>query len=99
MRIFVLSFTLNVTAARRSEQIFLVMGFYSVFYLVGGSANFVCQSMIGKFSWEKAQEEVADIKKMGYKAMAVKDGHIIGGYCSYTDFSSKEEAAEYYHSV
>lgn len=75
------------------------MGLFSVFYLIGGSANFVCKSLVGKFSFEDAQKEVVQLQKMGYKAMAVKNGHVIGGYCSYTDFANTELAKEYYDSL
>jgi hypothetical protein len=75
------------------------MDFFSVFYLVGGSANFVCKSLVGKFSFEDAQKEVAQLEKMGYKSMAVKNGHVIGGYCSYTDFANTQLAKEYYVSL
>jgi len=74
---------------------------FSVFYLVGGSSNFVCKSMNVRFATrQEAENEVSDIKKMGYThAMAVKNGHIIGGYCSFSDFDSKEEAQKYYRSL
>jgi hypothetical protein len=74
------------------------MELFSVFYLVGGSSNFICKSVVGKFSYEQAQSEVAELKKMGYKAMAVKNGHIVGGYCSFTDFESQKLAVEYYQN-
>lgn len=86
-------------AARQSGLIFLVMVLFSVFYLVGGSTNFVCQSLVGRFSFEDAQKEVANLNKMGYKAMAVKNGHIIGGYCSYSDFANTQLAKEYYAAL
>jgi len=75
------------------------MDTYSVFYLVGGSANFVCKALYGKFPFNKATEEVESLKKSGYKAMAVKNGHLIGGYCSFSDFTTKEQAQEYYKSI
>jgi hypothetical protein len=75
------------------------MDLFLVFYLVGGSTNFVCKSLVGKFSFEDAQKEVAELQKMGYKAMAVKNGHVIGGYCSYTDFANTELAKEYYATL
>lgn len=86
-------------ATRQSGLTIRVMDLFSVFYLVGGSSNFVCKSLFSKYSWEKAQEEVESLEKMGYKAMAVKNGHIIGGYCSHSDFTSKEEAKKYYESL
>jgi hypothetical protein len=69
------------------------------FFLVGGSANFVCKSVKGLFSFENSQEIVADLKKMGYKAMAVKNGHIVGGYCSSNEFENPDLAKEYYNSL
>jgi hypothetical protein len=75
------------------------MDLFSVFYLVGGSSNFVCKSVVGKFSFEQANKEVASLEKMGYKAMAVKNGHVIGGYCSFSDFQTTEQAQEYYRSL
>ena len=72
---------------------------YTVFYLVGGSTNFVCHSLIGKHSWELATKEVNTLQTMGYKSMAVKNGHIIGGYCSYSDFDTIEKAKEYYNTL
>ena len=72
---------------------------YSVFYLVGGYSNFVCQAVVGRHTLEIANGKVAEINRMGYKAMAVKDGHLVGGYCSHTDFATKEEAKAYYYSV
>lgn len=69
---------------------------YKVFYLTGGSTNFVCQSVVGIMPYEKAQKEVAELQKMGYKAMSVKDGHIVGGYCSYSDFDTVDAAQKYY---
>jgi hypothetical protein len=86
-------------AARQSGFIFLVMVSFSVFYLVGGSANFVCKSVVGGFSFEDAQKEVAELQRMGYKSMAVKDGHVVGGYSSYSDFATAELAKEYYQSL
>jgi hypothetical protein len=75
------------------------MELFSVFYLVGGSSNFVCQSLFGKFSFEQANKEVDSLKRMGYKAMAVKNGHVIGGYCSFTDFENTTIAKEYFFSI
>lgn len=75
------------------------MDSFSVFYLVGGSSNFVCKSVVGKFSFESSQKEVYELQKMGYKAMAVKNGHIVGGYCSFSDFESIELAVSYYKSI
>lgn len=72
---------------------------YSVFYLVGGSTNFVCRSVTGRHLWETALKEVNILQNMGYKAMSVKNGHIIGGYCSATDFDMIESAKEYYNSL
>ena len=72
---------------------------FSVFYLVGGYANFVCNSVKGKFSWEEAKKKVASLENMGYKSMAVQNGHIVGGYLSHTDFESTEKAQEYYRSL
>jgi len=72
---------------------------FKVFFLVGGSANFVCSSVKGLFSFESAQAEVLALKKMGYKAMAVKNGNVVGGYCSYNEFQTAEQATEYYRSV
>ena len=72
---------------------------YSVFYLVGGSSNFVCKSIVGKFSWEKSTEEVESLKKLGYKAMSVKNGHIVGGYCSFTDFDDSLSRKSYYDNL
>lgn len=86
-------------ATRQSGLILGTMDLFTVFYLVGGSSNFVCRSILGKFNWEDAKKEVAKIQKMGYKAMAIKNGHIIGGYCSYTDFESPQDAKNYYSSL
>jgi hypothetical protein len=72
---------------------------FKVFFLVGGSANFVCKSVKGIFSFENAQKEVDELVRMGYKAMAVKNGQVIGGYCSYSDFETAEKAMEYYSSL
>lgn len=72
---------------------------YSVFYLVGGSSNFICKSIIGKFDFSNAEIQVAELRKMGYKAMSVKNGHAIGGYCSFNEFETKELALEYYNSL
>jgi hypothetical protein len=72
---------------------------YSVFFLTGGSSNFVCKSLFSKYSFEDAQIKVEELRKMGYKSMAVKNGHVIGGYCSYSDFDSKEQALDYYNSL
>lgn len=75
------------------------MANYSVFYLVGGSTNFICKSIKGIFTWDEAKKEVEELQRMGYKAMAVKDGNIVGGYCSYTDFDSTDQAKEYYSNI
>lgn len=72
---------------------------FTVFYLTGGSKNFVCKKVFGRFDWQQAKKEVESMQKMGYKAMAVKNGHIIGGYCSYADFDTPEEAEEYYKGL
>ena len=72
---------------------------YSVFYLLGGSSNFVCKSVVGKFEFETAEMHVAELNKMGYKAMSVKNGHVIGGYCSFDEFETPTLAAEYYNSL
>ena len=74
---------------------------FSVFYLVGGSSNFVCKSMNVRFATrQEAENEVAAIKKMGYNhAMTVKNGHVIGGYCSFSDFDTPELALKYYQSL
>lgn len=72
---------------------------YTVFYLVGGSSNFVCKKVFGRFDFDDAGKNVNDLKRMGYKSMSVKDGHIIGGYCSYNEFSSQEEASNYFNSI
>ena len=70
-----------------------------MFYLVGGSSNFVPKSVTGRHSFEDAQKKVAELKQMGYKAMSVKNGHIIGGYCSYADFDNQDDAKKYYASL
>ena len=72
---------------------------FSVFYLVGGSSNFVCKSVVGKFDFENAEKQVNDLNNMGYKAMSVKNGHIVGGYCSFSEFESHKLATEYYNSL
>lgn len=72
---------------------------YSVFYLVGGYSNFVCKSIVGKFSFDNAKKEVEELNKMGYKSMYVKDGHIVGGYCSHSDFEDPQQAKEYFVSL
>jgi hypothetical protein len=72
---------------------------FKVFFLVGGSANFVCKSVKGVFSFENGQKEVDELVRMGYKAMAVKNGHIVGGYCSFNEFENAEMAREYYNSL
>jgi len=72
---------------------------YSVFYLVGGSSNFVCKALYSRYTWEQAQKEVQEIRTAGYTAMAVKNGHVLGGYCSYSDFETPEKATEYYRSL
>jgi hypothetical protein len=72
---------------------------FKVFYLVGGFANFVCKSVNGIFSFENAQKEVSELERMGYKSMAVKNGHMIGGYCSFSDFEDASKAKEYYQSL
>jgi len=72
---------------------------YSVFYLTGGSKNFVSKKVFGEFDWEQAKKEVESLQNMGYKAMAVKNGHIIGGYCSYSDFDTPEESEDYYRGL
>ncbi len=72
---------------------------YKVFYLVGGNSNFVCKSIIGLFDFENAKKEVDALVKMGYKAMCVKNGHIVGGYNSYTDFESIDDAKMYYSNL
>ena len=72
---------------------------FSVFYLVGGSSNFVCKSVVGKFDFANAEKQVADLNKMGYKAMSVKNGHVIGGYCSFNEFETQELATEYYNNL
>jgi len=72
---------------------------YSVFYLIGGSSNFVCKSVTGRFTWEQSQVKVNELISMGYKSMAVRNGHIVGGYCSYTDFNTKEQSLAYYNSL
>ena len=91
------------TTLKRSDVAALkkvrVMATYSVFYLVGGSVNFVCKSLVGKFTWDAAKSEVESLNRMGYKAMAVKDGHIVGGYQSFSDFDSPEAAKEYYTNL
>jgi len=89
------------TAARQSGLTFKVMesAIYKVFWLVGGSANFRCKSLSPRYTWEQAKKEVNELQKAGYKAMAVKQGHIIGGYNDYSDFSTPEKAAEYYRSL
>jgi hypothetical protein len=75
------------------------MELFSVFYLVGGSTNFVCKSLVSKFSFEQAKKEVAELERMGYKSMSVKNGHIIGGYSSYNEFNNSLEAELYYKSL
>lgn len=75
------------------------MQLFSVFYLSGGYANFVCKSVYGQFSFENAQNKVAELQKMGFKSIAVKDGHIVGGFLSFSDFQSESEAKEYYDSL
>ena len=75
------------------------LNLFSVFYLVGGSTNFVCQSLYGVFSFENAQKEVTALEKAGYKAISVKDGKTVGGYCSYTDFDNENDALKYYLSL
>lgn len=72
---------------------------YSVFYLIGGSSNFVNNKIQGRFTWDVAQNHVADLERMGYKAMAVKNGHIIGGYCSACEFETQHKAKEYYDTL
>jgi len=72
---------------------------YSVFYLIGGSSNFVCRAMFGVYSFEVASGHVDDLIRQGYKAMSVKNGEVIGGYCSFTEFRTKEEAVLYYESL
>jgi hypothetical protein len=76
-----------------------VTDLFSVFYLVGGHSNFVCKSLVGKFSFDNAKKEVSKLEKMGYKAMCVKNGHVIGGYCSYTDFDNPKLAKDYYDTL
>lgn len=70
---------------------------FSVFYLVGGSTNFICKSLFGKYSFVDAQKEVDQLKNSGYKSMCVKDGSF--GYHSYTDFETETLAKEYYNSL
>ena len=76
-----------------------VMQLFSVFYLSGGYANFVCKSVYGQFSFENAQKKVIELQKMGFKSMVVKDGHIVGGFLSFSDFQNEFEAKEYYYSI
>jgi hypothetical protein len=73
--------------------------YYCVFYLIGGSTNFVCNKIQGRFNDKQSQIEVAELERMGYKAMAVKSGDVVGGYSSFTDFDSTEDAVKYYRSL
>jgi hypothetical protein len=53
--------------------------FFIVEYLVGGSSNWVVKRLTTKFeNWETANEEVKDIRLMGYAAMVVNPS--IGGF-------------------
>jgi len=72
---------------------------YSVFYLTGGSSNFVSNKIQGRFTYEVAQTHLRDLQRAGYKAMAVKNGHVIGGYCSACEFDTQKEAQDYYNSL
>lgn len=37
------------------------MANYSVFYLVGGSTDFICKSIKGIFTWDEAKEYYSNI--------------------------------------
>ena len=38
------------------------MANYSVFYLVGGSTNFICKSIKGIFTWDEAKKKLKNFK-------------------------------------
>lgn len=73
---------------------------FYVSYLVGGSSNFTAKSCVTKYADRndpKLLQEVAEIRNMGYLAMAAKVG--IGGFCSFNEFETKEKRADYYSQV
>ena len=71
---------------------------YTVFYLHGGNLNFVCHEVIGRMTLEEANAKVADIRRWYMPALAVKNGHQLGGFESHTDFETNEEKKAYFDS-
>ena len=68
---------------------------FSVFYLVGGHANFVQRQALGKFNREDAAQKVAELQRMGYKAIASQGE----GLKSFNEFTSSEEARQYFQAM
>lgn len=70
---------------------------YYVSYIQGGSANFSERRLFTAYRDRNDPvllQELADIVKMGYPSMIART--TIGGFSSFSDFDTKEEAQKYY---
>lgn len=74
---------------------------YVIQYIVGGWRNWKVYKLYGEFTKEQADQQIADIKRMGYHAVKTKSKQFrtIGGIPDSSEFPDDVSKRRYYDEM